>query len=532
MNDSNNKILIPLIASVTLVIGILMGISLTVGKVGSRSSSSSPSAKKLMNIFEIIDQEYVDDVNREDLLEQTISEMLHRLDPHSNYIPARDLKRMTESIQGQFGGVGIRFTILRDTLFVTNVIADAPAFLVDVQKFDKIIIVDGDTIAGIGLTNEKVQELLKGEAGTAVDLVVERNGEYLNKKVVRGMVPISSVTAGFMINEKVGYIRLNQFSMQSHKEFFNAFLKLRNQGMEKLIFDLRYNGGGVMSAAVNIADGLLPVGKTIVSTRGKNQPERIDKSQSPELYEDLDIVILINQASASASEIVAGAIQDNDRGTIIGRRSFGKGLVQQDIELIDGSNVRLTTSRYYTPTGRSIQKAYSGDYEDYMMDELQRFEHGELYEPDSSLLVDSLKYMTPGGKTVYGGGGIMPDIFVPIDTANNSAYLRRLQYSNALSDFAFDFIRKNPLDQFKTFNDFDKRFVISNQIMNDLVKYAHNNYAISPDEKGLKRSREIIANQLKGEIARQKWLEDGLFFVRNQIDKEVLKALEVIGGGN
>jgi len=529
MNDTNNKILIPLVASVTLVIGILMGISLSAGKVGARSSSSSPSAKKLMNIFEIIDTEYVDEVDKEALLEQTISEMLHRLDPHSNYIPARELKRMTESIQGQFGGVGIRFTILRDTLFVTNVVEDAPAFRAGIEKFDKIIIIDGDTVAGIGLTNERVQELLKGEAGTAVDLVIERRGGYLlNKKVVRGMVPINSITAAFMIDDKTGYIRLNQFSMQSHKEFFNAFLKLRNQGMEKLVFDLRYNGGGVMSAAVNIADGILPVGKTIVSTRGKNQPERIDKSQNPELYEDLDIVILINQASASASEIVAGAIQDNDRGIIIGRRSFGKGLVQQDIELIDGSNVRLTTSRYYTPTGRSIQKAYGGDYEDYMMDEIQRFEHGELYEPDSSLLVDSLKYTTPGGKTVYGGGGIMPDIFVPIDTANNSGYLRRLQYSNAFSDFAFDFARKNNLDKYKNFKEFDEDFQISEKMINDLVKYAYDNYSISPDEKGLRRSRTIIENQLKGEIARQKWLEDGLFFIRNQIDKEVLKALEVI----
>lgn len=528
MNESNNKVLIPLIAAVTLIIGILMGISLTVGKVGSRSAAASPSAKKLMNIFEIIDKEYVDDVNKEDLLEQTISEMLHRLDPHSNYIPARELQRMTESIHGQFGGVGIRFTILRDTLFVTNVIEEGPAYRAGIEKFDKIIQVDNDTIAGVGLTNERVQELLKGEAGTPVHLTIERTGYMLDKKVIRGMVPINSITAAFMVNDEVGYIRLNQFSMQSHKEFFNAFLKLRNQGMEKLVFDLRYNGGGVMSAAVNIADGLLPVGKTIVSTRGKNQPERVDKSQSPELYSDLDIVILINQASASASEIVAGAIQDNDRGTIVGRRSFGKGLVQQDIELIDGSNIRLTTSRYYTPTGRSIQKAYSGDYEDYMMDEMHRFEHGELYAPDSSLLVDSLQFITPGGKIVYGGGGIMPDIFVPIDTANNSGYLRRLQFSNVFSDFAFDYVRKNPLNQYSTFKQFDADFQITDKLINDLVQYAYNNYHISPDEKGLQRSRTIIENNLKGEIARQKWLEDGLFYVRNQLDNEVLRALEAV----
>jgi carboxyl-terminal processing protease len=528
MNEPNNKILIPLVAAVTLVIGILMGISLNRGDEGGLNTSSSPAAKKLMNIFEIIDKDYVDEIDKQDLLEETIAEMLHRLDPHSNYIPARELQRMTESIQGQFGGVGIRFTILRDTLFVTNVVEDAPADISGLKKFDKIIIVDGDTIAGVGLTNQKVQELLKGEAGTPVELVIERKGEQLNKKVIRGMVPINSITAAFMIDEETGYIRLSQFSMLSHKEFFNAFMQLRNEGMQKLIFDLRYNGGGVMSAAVNIADGLLPVGKTIVSTRGKNQPERIDKSQSPELFENLDLVILINQSSASASEIVAGAIQDNDRGIIVGRRSFGKGLVQQDIELIDGSNLRLTTSRYYTPTGRSIQKAYDGDYEDYMMDEYQRFEHGELYAPDSSLLVDSLKYKTPGGKVVYGGGGIMPDIFVPLDTANNSGYLRRLQYANAFSDFAFDYVRTNRLKEFNSIREFSNDFNVSEAMIQEFMRYAKSNYKISEDQRGLKKSENLIKNQLKGEIARQKWLEDGLFYVRNQLDKEVLKALEVI----
>lgn len=528
MNETNNKILIPLVGAVTLVIGILMGISLSRSDGGASPTASNPAAKKLMNIFEILDQDYVDEIDKQDLLEETIAEMLHRLDPHSNYIPARELQRMTESIQGQFGGVGIRFTVLRDTLFITNIVEDAPAYISGLKKFDKIVMVDGDTVAGVGLTNQKVQELLKGQAGTPVQLVIERNGEMLNKEIIRGMVPINSITAAFMIDNKTGYIRLSQFSMQSHKEFFNAFLKLRNEGMEKLIFDLRFNGGGVMSAAVNIADGLLPVGKTIVSTRGKNQPERIDKSQSPELFENLDLVILINQSSASASEIVAGAIQDNDRGTIVGRRSFGKGLVQQDIELIDGSNLRLTTSRYYTPTGRSIQKSYNGDYEDYMMDEYQRFEHGELYAPDSSLLVDSLKYTTPGGKTVYGGGGIMPDVFVPLDTANNSAFLRRLQYSNAFSDFAFDYVRNHDLSDFKSLENFSNEFKISNAMIKEFMIYAYSNYNITPDEKGLEQSRAIIINQLKGEIARQKWLEDGMFFIRNQIDKEVLKAIEVI----
>ena len=520
------KIVLPLVAAVAMVFGILMGIALD-GNTSKKSNlKSSESARKLLNIFEVIETDYVDEVDKEELLEETISEMLHRLDPHSNYIPAKDLKRMSESIEGEFGGVGIRFAIIRDTLCVTNVIEGSPADRSGMKKFDQIIIVDKDTIANVGLKNENVQELLKGQAGTNVKLIINRNGETLDKNIVRGMVPINSVTAAHMVDEKTGYIRLSQFSMKSHKEFYNAFLELRNQGMERLLFDLRYNGGGVMSAAVRIADGLLPVGKTIVSTKGKNQPERIDKSQSPELYENLKVVVLINQSSASASEILAGAIQDNDRGVIVGRRSFGKGLVQQDIELTDGSNLRLTISRYYTPTGRSIQKDYKVDYQDYVMDEINRFEDGELYHPDSSLLVDSLKYTTPGGKTVYGGGGIMPDIFVPIDTVGNSTYLRRLQYSGAFSDFSFDYVRFNSLDDYSTFKEFDEKFEIDQNLINEFTNYAFKQKDIKLDEKGLRQSTKIIKNQLKGEIARQKWLEDGLFYIRNQVDNEFIEALK------
>lgn len=527
MNNTKN-ILLPIVAGIALVIGILMGINLsTKNTVNPRFNSSQ--SEKLLDIFNILEHKYVDSIDKEDLLESTISEMLHRLDPHSNYIPARDLKRMSESIQGQFGGVGVRFAIIRDTLNVTNVIEGSPADLSGVKKFDQIIKVDTVAIANTGLTNTKVQDLLKGNSGTNVEVTILRGDDTVKLDIVRGMVPINSLVASFMLNDNTGYMRLSSFSMTSDKEFLNAALELKKKGMNKLIFDLRYNGGGVMGAAINICDALLPKGDKIVSTKGKNAGETHEYSENQPLFENLDLVVLINQSSASASEIVAGAIQDNDRGTIIGRRSFGKGLVQQDIELKDGSNLRLTTSRYYTPTGRSIQKPYTGDYEDYLMDEINRYEHGELYEIDSSIFIDSLRFTTPGGKTVYGGGGIMPDLFIPIDTVGFSGYFRRLQYSNAFADFAYDFAKNhNITKEFKSPKDFYKRFKITDQLFVSLMEYALENYDIQQNETAAKQSKQLIINNLKAELARQIWLENGSLYVASQTDHMIDKALSVL----
>lgn len=527
MNNWKN-ILTPVVAGVALIIGVIMGLNLsTKNPVSGRFNNAQ--SEKLLDVFTILENKYVDSVDKEDLLETTISEMLHRLDPHSNYIPARDLKRMSESIQGQFGGVGVRFAIIRDTLNITNVIEGSPADQSGVKKFDQIVKVDTVPIAGVGLTNVRVQELLKGNAGTPVNVSILRNQEKVDLTIVRGMVPINSLVAAFMLNKTTGYMRLSSFSMTSDKEFLNAALDLKAKGMDKLIFDLRYNGGGVMGAAINICDALLPKGDKIVSTKGKNTGETIEFSTRSPLFENLDLVVLINQSSASASEIVAGAIQDNDRGTIIGRRSFGKGLVQQDIELKDGSNLRLTTSRYYTPTGRSIQKPYSGDYEDYLMDEINRYEHGELYEVDSSIFIDSLRFTTPGGKTVYGGGGIMPDVFVPLDTVGFTGYFRRLQYANAFADFAFDFAKNNNLiKDYKTPKNFYEQFNISDKMLTSLMSYASENYTINPNEKALFNSKQLIVNNLKAELARQIWLENGSLYVASQTDPMIDQALSIL----
>lgn len=523
---NNTKYLLPTIVAIAIAVGILLGINLN-GATEKRTSSQIGIVKKLNDIIEVIEKEYVDTVDKEELFEKTISEMLHKLDPHSNYIPAAKQKEMSESIQGQFGGVGIRFAIIRDTLCVTNVVENSPADFTGLRKFDQIIIVDGDTVANVGLTNSQVQERLKGEPNTNVKVTILRNGEEITKTIQRGLVPVNSVLADYMVDDKTGYIRLSRFSMGTDKEFFNAAISLVNKGMQNLIIDLRFNGGGIMSSAVNIADALLPKGVKIVSTIGKKRGEEIQYSNNSPLFGETKVVVLINQSSASASEIVAGAIQDNDRGIIVGRRSFGKGLVQHPIELIDGSSLHLTISRYYTPTGRCIQKDYSGSYEDYVMDEFNRYERGELYQLDSSLFVDSLKFTTPGGRVVYGGGGIMPDIFVPLDTSSVSGYYRKLQYANVFGDFAFDYARFNP-SKWSSLERFDREFKVDDKLLNQLINYAEEQHHIKKDEKGIKDSKERLKTELKAEIARQIWLEKGLFYIKNQIDNEFLEALKEV----
>ena len=527
--NSSNKFLYPLIGSLLIAIGILLGIFLSNGKTtASFSSVEGKYEQKLADIIQVLDEEYVDTIDKKNLFEKTISDLLHGLDPHSNYIAAEDLAAMSESIQGKFGGVGIRFTIYEDTLSVVNVINQSPAFKVGIQKFDQIINVDGEDIANVGLSNEHVRELLKGEEGTPVNITILRKGEKLNKKVIRGAVPIESISASYMLTDDVGYIRLGQFSMQSAHEFYVASANLQAKGMNKLVFDLRYNGGGVLGSAVSILDAILEKGTPIVSTKGKNNPERIIRSESKPFLGNVDIAVLINSSSASASEIVAGAIQDNDRGTIIGRRSFGKGLVQQDIQLKDGSNLRLTVSRYYTPTGRSIQKPYMENYEDYMMDELNRYENGELYELDSSLLVDSLKYTTPKGKIVYGGGGIMPDIFVPLDTTGSSMYYRRLQYANVFNEFSYHHARFNDLVKYRTVQAFDREFKVTENILNKFKKYAVDKHDITFNEREYLKSSERIKLSIKAEIARQRWLELGAYYIFNKNDNEINRAIKVL----
>ncbi len=524
MTNSNNRAFYPFIGILLLIAGLFLGYYLT-----KETNTSSPIVdrygQKLSNIIEVIDQEYVDTVNSKKLFEKSISQLLHDLDPHSTYISAENLKEMNEGIKGQYGGVGIRFTIFDDTLSVVNIIEGSPSSRVGIKKFDQIIKVDTIDIANVGLTNDRVRDLLKGEAGTPVNITLLRHGETLQKQIVRGTVPIKTVLASYMITNDIGYIRLSQFSMQSAKEFYIAALDLKKKGMKQLIFDLRYNGGGVLSSAVDIIDAFLEKGKVIVSTKGKNSPERVIQSENSPLLGKIGVAVLINSSSASASEIVAGAIQDNDRGTIIGRRSFGKGLVQQDFPLKDGSDLRLTIARYYTPTGRCIQKSYSDGYQDYIMDEVHRYKDGELYHRDSSLMVDSLKYTTPKGKVVYGGGGIMPDIFVPLDTTGSSLYLRNLKYANVFNEFSYQYVRFHSLDNYQSVQEFSSTFKITQKLIKSFISFASEKHDISYNKQAFQHSLERIKVNIKAEIARQKWLEEGAYFIMNQTDKEIETAI-------
>jgi carboxyl-terminal processing protease len=527
MSAHNQKYLLPIILSLVLALGLWMGNSFSKNNDPFGNFNADSKYQKIQDIIDIIDRKYVDTVNGEKLFEETISDMLHKLDPHSNYIPARDLARLNESIEGQFGGVGVRFFILRDTICITNVIKGSPSEFVGIKAGDKILEIDGKKVAGMKISNDGVMGKLKGKPQTAVSVRLLRKGKIINKRIVRDLIPISSVSAYYMINATTGYIKIDEFSMTTSKEFRRAALILKEKGMKKMVLDLRNNGGGVMTSATDIADEFLSANKVIVKTKGEHHGTQVYRSTAQGILEDIQLSVLINSYSASASEILAGAVQDNDRGVIVGRRSFGKGLVQEDMKLRDGSNLRLTIARYYTPTGRCIQKPYSDDIEEYYQDQLDRYDSGELYAPDSSLFVDSLKYKTPKGKIVYGGGGIMPDKFIPYDSTGNSWYLSDLRFSLSFQAFAFDYVH-NQGHKWNSFAQFDKSFNVDDNLLQRFAVFAEKEMKIKRDSFGLSKSKVLIKRILKAEIARQIWLEEGYFSIMNQTDTEVQAALKAL----
>ncbi len=498
-----------------MAVGIWIGHSL-----GGKQNSSS----KVNDIIEIINKNYVDKIDGEKLFEETISEMLHKLDPHSNYISPKDMKALNEQIQGEFGGIGVRFTLLRDTICVTNVIAGSPSQEAGVQSGDKIITINKKSVASKKITNDKVMSLLKGLSNTSVDVTLWRNNKKINKTLVRGTIPIASIPCAIMTTKDIGYIKIDQFSVTTAIEFKEQSQKLLKNGMKSMILDLRNNGGGVLQTAVEIVDEFLKSGATIVSTKGANVKKEVFKASMIGKLESIPLVVLINENSASASEIVAGALQDNDRALILGRRSYGKGLVQKDISLQDKSNVRLTIARYYTPTGRCIQKPYTDDYEKYINEEAVRFEHGEQFKLDSSLLVDSLKFKTPKGKTVYGGGGIFPDVFLPMDTMGGSWYFTELRYSNAFQSFAFDYVA-DKRTKWKNPTEFHTKFKVDESMAQSFLKYAQKNALVPIDFAGYAKSKKFIQLTLKAEIARQLWTEEGYYIIINELDKEMQTAI-------
>ena len=524
MKNNNIRLLFPIILALTLVVGYFMGRNLNVQSITSVNSQNE-YGDKFESIIQVIEERYVDTIDKNKFIDKAINDVLHKLDPHSNYIPASEVARIMEGIDGKFGGVGVRFLIHRDTLSITHVIPYSPSEKAGIKVGDRIVKVDGLDLSKEKLTNQWVMDHLKGEPGTPVSVDIFRNGRISKHKIVRGVIPLESISCATMINRNVGYIRLEQFSQTSSNEFHEAAVKLRAQGMTKLIFDLRDNGGGVLGGAIEIADEFLDAGKLIVYTDGANHVETRHTSSSRGILKNTDVIVITNENSASASEIVAGALQDNDRGIIIGRRTFGKGLVQEDISLRDGSKVRLTIARYYTPTGRCIQKPY-GDEIDYNEEFFHRYENGELYAVDSTKFVDSLKYTTPKGRIVYGGGGIMPDIFVPYDSTGSSFYLTEIRYALAFGHFAFDKVNEWGRTKWKNEQEFNTKFNVSDGLLSEFVHYVEKELKIKQSPDDLERSKLQFKKYLKAEIARQIWMEQGYFRVIIDHDNEVKEALK------
>ena len=524
MNRENNisYLLLPLLIGGFSAITYLIGTNFAKQK----NESDVIAFTKFNQILDLIENKYVDSVNREDLFESSISGMLEKLDPHSTYIRSEDVVRANESLKGHFGGVGIRFFILRDTLMVTNVIKDGPSFKAGLKTGDRIIEVNNENIAGVKITNEDILNKLKGPSGTSVSVTIYNH--QLNKektiKLKRALIALPSLEASFMIkNTSTGYIKLNNFSNTTHTEFKNALTKLKQQGAKSLILDLRNNTGGYLDQAIKISDEFLAQNKMIVYTEGMNEPRASFYSSKEGEFEKGDLIILINSYSASASEIVSGAIQDNDRGVIVGRRSFGKGLVQTPISLYDNSELRLTVSRYYTPTGRCIQKPY-GDKVDYTKEIQERYENGEMQEIDSTIFENTQKFTTPKGKTVYGGGGIFPDIYVPLDTQDLAV---KLLTSYDLKEFCFDYVCNNPLSlNFKNLKTFDEKFSVSESLLANFLKHLNEKRGVNLSSTELLMYKNRIKNYIKAEITSYLFDVESINYINYPYDKDIVKAIE------
>ena len=515
--------LIPILMGVTLALGVWLGTMFLPSGATVNNTTIIENSNKYSTILELIENRYVDSVDHEMLIESSIQGMIQKLDPHSSYIPAQDLERVNEQLEGKFGGVGIRFLIHNDTLVATHIMPNSPSLRAGMMAGDRLIEVDGEDISTGDISNEKVMNLLKGKAGSEVKVKVYRQGLVKNLSIIRGSIGVSSIDAAIMLTSEIGFIKLNSFTMQAGAEFQAAAQSLKELGMKKLVFDLRNNGGGYMSEATDISDQFLKSGKLIVYTEGRMQPRQNYESSSRGILEDMELVILINSLSASASEIVAGAIQDNDRGYILGRRSFGKGLVQDQQELTDGSALRLTISRYYTPTGRSIQKPY-GEGIDYENDYFERLESGELLNEDSVKVDESLKFVTEGGRVVYGGGGIYPDIFIPNDTLGASYYLTDLYYSNVFNHWAVNYLDKNR-KRLKDFDAFNRSFKVTTTMFENFIDYAET-LGVEPRPIDIVTSRNVIKNRMKAEIARHVWQDNGYYSVYLEDDLDVKNAIK------
>jgi carboxyl-terminal processing protease len=526
MNKKN--LLLVVIVLFSVVTGIMLGNLLSRRALGA-GIFSQKSHSKVSDLLSIIDAQYVDSVNVNQMTEEMMTDLVAKLDPHSVYIPASDLADVNSELEGSFSGIGVQFNIQNDTVMIVAVVSGGPSEKVGLLAGDRIIKVNDSVFVGKKISNEKVMKKLRGKAGTKVKLGIRRHGtkEILYYSITRGEIPVNSVDIAYMIEPGVGFIKVNKFAATTYSEFLDAIANLRNQGAKKYIIDLRENSGGFMEQAVNMVNEFLPAGRMIVYSQGKAYPRSEAKSDGKGSCINQPIVVLVDEFSASASEIFSGAIQDNDRGLIIGRRTFGKGLVQQQLQLKDGSAIRLTVARYYTPSGRSIQKPYvRGKSEAYEMDILNRYKHGEFDSKDSIHVKDSLKFKTVAGRTVYGGGGIMPDLFVPRDTSEYTPYLNKVINYGYLYQYAFQYTDRNreKLKAIKTWQQMEK-YLDGENLLSDFVQFAATK-GVAANPKQINISKRYLLSQLEAYISRNTLGDSGFYPLLYKDDTTVKRALE------
>ena len=521
---------LPFIIAISIVLGICIGrFYHQASTIGSRIFAKQ---NKIETLLSIIQSQYVDTVNINKLVENAMPKIIGELDPHSAYIPAKDLLSVNEELEGSFSGIGIQFSILNDTITVVSVIPGGPSEKAGILPGDRIVTINDTVFVGKSVEPmDKVMKKLRGLKDSKVDLGIKRSSakKLLNFTITRGDIPVNSVDVSFKINDKTGYLKISKFGRNTYNEFMNALAKLRKEGADRYIIDLRGNTGGYMDAAIKMVNEFLPKDQLIVYTEGKAFPRSEGYSDGTGAFQNNQMVVLMDEWSASASEIFAGAIQDNDRGTIVGRRSFGKGLVQQQIPFSDGSAIRLTIARYYTPSGRSIQKEYKmGDIEDYNQDLMNRFLHGEFDTKDSIKLNDSLSYETRNGRIVYGGGGIMPDIFVPRDTIGITSYLNNVVNNGIIYQFALEYTNKHrkELSQFKDYGSL-LQYLKRKPLLDEFVIYAASK-GVKPRPVYINISRKIINNQLHAYIARNLLGDEAFYPILMLEDKTFLKAVDIL----
>lgn len=534
LNPRRIIIYTPIALALVLILGLWLGSKLS--SPGTQTTDNilfikPPHRDKVTDIINYIQQDYVDSVSREDLTDHAIKGILEKLDPHSQYIPAEDFTEVEDQLNSNFEGIGIQFRIEKDSIMVIHTIPGGPSEKAGLLAGDRIVRINDSLVAGTGITNNDAVRLLKGKRGSEVRVSILRRGlaELIDFSLIRDVIPTYSIDISYMVDDTIGYIKLSRFAANTYEEFVQALHDLTARGMTRLILDLRGNFGGYLQASINISDEFLPDKKLIVYTEGNSRPNNYAYATRRGIFEDKPLVILIDEGSASASEIVAGAVQDNDRGLIVGRRSFGKGLVQEQLTFPDGSAIRLTVARYHTPTGRHIQRSYENGSKEYYEAHYERYISGEMENPDSVAFSDTIKYYTPAGKVVYGGGGIMPDVYVPLKADEKDRLYNRMIHQGIVFQFAFDFTDKKRVEysHYKAYDDFSREFQVTDKLYQELLAYSRKQ-GMEFTSREARDSEEKIKILLKAYIGRN-LLDDAAFYpIYHQVDKVFQTGLETI----